>query len=242
MEWTLRLLLEEQLHEWSVFVTLTYDPIAYNGIDLVKRDLILFLKRLRKIHKNKIRYFAVGEYGETYGRPHYHLVIFGVDIKSIAGHIDEAWDLGITETAILTPERAAYTVGYTVKKYSKERNIGGDEPEFSTMSRRPGIGYGYIKKLGQVISKRVIKDGEILLDRIPTHIKTQGKLLPLDNYMTTKLLDYVCCNEWAELPSDMSKAIIQDRKQVVEQIKNEYYDKSQTNDKFRRINRKKGNL
>ena len=54
---------------------------------LVKRDLQLFLKRLRKKlvktygkdKKFRIRFIGCGEYGGTFGRPHYHLVIFGMD-------------------------------------------------------------------------------------------------------------------------------------------------------------------
>lgn len=48
-------------------------------------DVQCFLKRFRKyINKyygpRKFKYFAVGEYGTRYGRPHYHLVIFSDEL------------------------------------------------------------------------------------------------------------------------------------------------------------------
>ena len=48
---------------------------------LRKTDLQLFLKRLRyyvtkRLPKEKVRYYAVGEYGPVHFRPHYHLLLF----------------------------------------------------------------------------------------------------------------------------------------------------------------------
>lgn len=47
---------------------------------LSKRDLQLFMKRLRKylskVSDEKIRYYAVGEYGPVHFRPHYHLLLW----------------------------------------------------------------------------------------------------------------------------------------------------------------------
>lgn len=83
-EWTMRL-----SHEWnyynesnSMFITLTYDsdniPSDYG---LHKRDIQLFMKRLRKeLDKEniKVKYFVAGEYGFQKHRPHYHMILFGM--------------------------------------------------------------------------------------------------------------------------------------------------------------------
>ena len=90
--WAVRCCNESQYYEEegkaSVFLTLTYnednlpyvksltkDNVYYQT--LYKRDLQLFNKRLRKNTKEEYRYFASGEYGGNYGRPHYHMLLFG---------------------------------------------------------------------------------------------------------------------------------------------------------------------
>lgn len=77
-KWAVRCMLEASLHEQNCFLTLTYAPehLPENG-SLVKRDLTLFFKRLRKTYGEGIRYFACGEYGERFDRPHYHVILFG---------------------------------------------------------------------------------------------------------------------------------------------------------------------
>lgn len=69
-------------HDSSIFVTLTYaDEYLPENASLKKRDLQLFMKRLRKsLGKRKIRYYACGEYGDETQRPHYHLIIFGMSL------------------------------------------------------------------------------------------------------------------------------------------------------------------
>lgn len=48
---------------------------------LSKRDLQLFMKRLRKeFPEVKLRYYAAGEYGDKTLRPHYHLIVYGLSI------------------------------------------------------------------------------------------------------------------------------------------------------------------
>lgn len=79
-DWTLRIMHEAKFYKDNVFLTITYSPenLPADG-SIHKEDLQLFLKRLRKaLGEEKIRYFACGEYGEKYSRPHYHLIIFGI--------------------------------------------------------------------------------------------------------------------------------------------------------------------
>lgn len=96
--WADRCLLELQYHKHSVFVTLTYNDAYvpksfYYGSDgesehlsytLRKRDFQLFMKRLRKaFSEQKIRFFAAGEYGENTARPHYHAILFGLQLDDL---------------------------------------------------------------------------------------------------------------------------------------------------------------
>lgn len=86
-QWAMRIVLEQQLHDQSCFITLTYneDNLPKGG-SLCQDDMTLFLKRLRKwidtVHPGKrIRYFYCGEYGAKSKRPHYHLCLFGYDFS-----------------------------------------------------------------------------------------------------------------------------------------------------------------
>lgn len=80
-EWAIRISHEAQMHDSNCFLTLTYDDahLPAHG-QLVKRDLQLFFKRLRK-QVGPFRYVACGEYGELKRRPHFHAAIFGKDFS-----------------------------------------------------------------------------------------------------------------------------------------------------------------
>lgn len=81
-EWAIRITHEAQMHERNCFLTLTYDNdhLPDHG-QLVKRDLQLFFKRLRK-STGPFRYVACGEYGELKRRPHFHVALFGLDFAA----------------------------------------------------------------------------------------------------------------------------------------------------------------
>lgn len=63
-----------------LFVTLTYDENHLPADGMVsKRELQLFLKRLRKnAGWDTLRYMYCGEYGSRHGRPHYHLMLWNL--------------------------------------------------------------------------------------------------------------------------------------------------------------------
>lgn len=86
MAWVSRMRLESLAWPCSSFVTLTYDD-EHCPYHLLKSDLQLFFKRLRHSRRDygvggDFRYFACGEYGKLHLRPHYHAVIFGLDLLS----------------------------------------------------------------------------------------------------------------------------------------------------------------
>lgn len=158
------------MHEHNSFITLTYDNkhLPKNNT-LIKRDLQLFFKRLRKnIHPLKIKYFACGEYGDEKERPHYHAIIFGYDFRVKDEYneispfketdygtlynstlLEKTWGKGHTTTAECNFETAAYVARYCTKKITGENAVGyygGRLPEFATMSRRKPIGYSWLLK------------------------------------------------------------------------------------------------
>lgn len=160
-EWAIRCTLEEQSHESSLWTTLTYAPEFLPG-GLQKRHLSGFLKRLRaRVAPRRVRFFASGEYGERFGRPHYHVILFGLPDAS---QISEAWPYGHARTYALTPALISYTAGYCAKKigwraeypfefglYERINYETGEvtsgryknyfvQPPFVEMSVKPGIG------------------------------------------------------------------------------------------------------
>ena len=64
-QWSIRCIHEASLYEANCFVTLTYDDdnLPLDG-SLRPRDMVLFLKRLRKRFGPGIRFFQCGEYGD----------------------------------------------------------------------------------------------------------------------------------------------------------------------------------
>lgn len=137
--WSFRLLQEQKQATSSHFITLTYDtqtlplsPRGFNTLD--KRDVQLFLKRLRKLHPrgSRLKYYAVGEYGGVTQRPHYHIILFNCTIELIL----PAWGLG----SIHYGKVEGASIGYCLKYISKKSHIGTCEtddrqPQFALMSK-----------------------------------------------------------------------------------------------------------
>lgn len=85
----------------SSFCTLTYCdynvPISLDSglATLSKDDLQRFMKRLRKnLSKDfgNFKFMASGEYGDQFGRPHYHLTLFGVPSSYATKAVFDAWN------------------------------------------------------------------------------------------------------------------------------------------------------
>jgi len=184
-QWAMRCVHESMCHLSNSFITLTYsdENLIYGGSDrptLYPRHLQLFLKKLRKEVNVPIRYFACGEYGSRYNRPHYHALIFGYDFpdKKICGSkgdnkyyssdmLNSIWGYGTTIIGDVTFESSAYIARYTLKKKygqdgQKWQNEFQIEKEFLRMSLKPGIGYQYYNKYKDDIYPHdyiIIRDG-----------------------------------------------------------------------------------
>lgn len=185
-QWAVRCVHEAQLHSSNCFITLTFsdaglalrsqeyedagfpDPL----FSLSVRDYQLFMKRLRFRFGKRIRYYHCGEYGEKYGRPHYHACIFGFDFPDkvfwkrvdgsslfISKELDDLWPYGFATIGDVSFKSAAYVARYIMKKvngdladshYETVDEITGEvyfrAPEYTTMSRRPGIASDWFRK------------------------------------------------------------------------------------------------
>lgn len=162
-EWAARCVHEASLWEVNSFVTLTYGaahlPVVNGVPSLRPRDFVLFMKRLRK-ELGKVRFLQAGEYGRL-GRPHHHAILFNCDFpdkvmlaetsRSVlfrSATLEKLWPFGFSSVGEVTFESAAYVARYTLKKVGdKDSSLSGSRvPEYMTMSRRPGIGSGWIEK------------------------------------------------------------------------------------------------
>lgn len=154
-QWSTRCVLEMAYHPFNYFVTLTYNDGCCPSW-LCKKDLQGFLKRLRNFlgygEKDRIRFFACGEYGEHTFRPHYHLILFcdkplALEAKGIneflSPVVSKAWPFGFHTVSFAEPGCCAYVAGYVVKKASLDLDRFLVKP-FLLMSRKPGIGFAYL--------------------------------------------------------------------------------------------------
>lgn len=143
---------------------------------LNKRDVQLFMKRLRRSFDGReIRFYLAGEYGSQTHRPHYHAILFGLslsdfpDIKPVSKNsfgqflyssqkMYEIWKLGNVALAEVSWQTCAYVARYCVKKLSDDVSREtfdsfGVQPEFSLMSRKPGIAGYYALEHPELIER-----------------------------------------------------------------------------------------
>lgn len=147
----------------GAFLTLTYRDLPEGG-SFQERDIVLFVKRLRKtLAPLPIKTFGCAEYGERGGRPHFHLLVFGYDFpdryywRGGSEHgsgfesyrsplLENLWTLGNSELGSLTIQSASYVARYTQKKCKKKADNGLIPEKAVCVSRRPGIGAAYFDK------------------------------------------------------------------------------------------------
>lgn len=188
--WQGRMLLESNDHKESAFITLTYSDVNCPvGAVLVKQDVQSFLKRLRfYIEPRKIRYFAVGEYGEKSWRPHYHLIVYGISPTEELV-ISKAWNKGYVYIGTAEAKSMAYVSGYVIKnmRSKNDKRLDGRIPEFNCSSKRPGIGYGAVEKIVQAYKT---KDGRAAYKDegwFGGVVRIGGKMYPLGRYLKDKI-------------------------------------------------------
>lgn len=198
------------MHEENCFITLTYsdENLVHGGQTptLYPRDLQLFLKKLRKKFGKGIRFFACGEYGDENNRPHYHACIFGMDFKDkqyyrsrkgikyyVSQTLAELWPQGTHTIGECNFETAAYVARYVMKKKTGPHALFYKElgilPEFTRMSRRPGVGSGWLEKYQSDVFPRdyiVIRGGKKCTP--PKYYTSKYEITNPEQYTILKLL------------------------------------------------------
>lgn len=178
-QWAVRCVHEASLYERNCFVTLTYRPEDLSSSSLRYRDFQLFMKRLRKSGHSGVRFFMCGEYGEDFGRPHFHACLFNCDFpdkvvvaRTSAGmrlygssDLERLWPYGFSSIGDVTFQSAAYVARYVVKKVTGEdavEHYGARPAEFCHMSLKPGIGARWLDKY----MSDVYPDGAVVINGV----------------------------------------------------------------------------
>lgn len=184
--WTTRMVHESMMHEDTTFITLTYKDDPF---DLQPEDLKKFFYKIRKlIYPQRVSYYAVGEYGDDFGRPHYHVILYGLHFsdaiylkKSPSGRrlyssdiLQKCWTHGHANFAIADVSSMKYCAGYALKKMkgdqyggkNKDDYYGHRTPEFMRSSRKPALGLRWLEKY----YKQFEADDFCIIDGRPTKI------------------------------------------------------------------------
>lgn len=187
-QWAIRCSHEASLYKNNSFITLTYNDnnLPHNGsLDITHFQK--FMKRLRfKYQPKTIRFYHCGEYGEKHRRPHYHACLFNHDFEDkrlfqetkngklyTSAILTEIWGMGHASIGAVTFRSAAYVARYIMKKINGEPaekyyewtdQVTGEvhklAPEYTTMSRRPGIGSKWLRQY----SADVYPDDFVIID------------------------------------------------------------------------------
>lgn len=197
-EWSYRILLEQRCFKYSSFVSLTYKD---NPVSLQPSHLQKFMKDLRyDLGDHRIRFFAVGEYGEENQRPHYHLALFNYPSCSnfrtwhsgpccwSCDLLRSNWRHGSIDQGELNAKSAQYLCGYVTKKLTninhKETRdwLNGRHPEFMRSSQ--GIGRSAAEK----IANNLISVEDLEADQLmPSSLVESGRSMYLGRYMKSKI-------------------------------------------------------
>lgn len=163
----------------------------------------------RAIEPLRIRYYAVGEYGDATFRPHYHVMLFGyprcmrgvTKVHYLTGEpmwseccehcrlIGNTWGHGNVFLGDVSKDSAGYIAGYTVKKMTSkdDKRLLGRHPEFARMSLRPGIGSDAMFEVASTL-KRYALDGR---PDVPASLAHGSSSRPLGRYLRGRLREMI---------------------------------------------------
>lgn len=214
-QWAIRCMHEASLYSDNSFITLTYsDEHLPTDMGLRLSDFQKFMKRLRFKYGSNIRFYHCGEYGDTTGRPHYHACLFNHDFPDKkfwtirngnrvyrSAELEKLWPFGLSEIGDVTFQSAAYVARYIMKKVNGDNadehytwfdRVTGEivrrPSEYTTMSRRPGIGSGWFEKYKTDVypHDRVIVKGQKM--RPPRYYDRMYEIIAPDKLRDLKIL------------------------------------------------------
>jgi len=121
-------------------------------------------------------------------RPHYHLVMFGLDPMHSEAFMATRWPYGHIHVLPFSMKTAAYIARYTSKKYRVHKPLSFEAtPEFQRMSRRPAIGAPALAAIESWMvsdagSRFIVENGDA-----PASIRSEGSIFPLGRTLHLRL-------------------------------------------------------
>lgn len=145
--------------------------VSRREVQLLFKRLAKAAKSAGLLEGAGVRRFGNAEYGTRTQRAHYHAIVFGLVLTDLkpwkrnergehmwtSRFLDRVWGKGRVIVGSVTADSAAYVAGYTVRDREAKRDpYGFIDPDtgelvervapFRYMSRRPGIGAGFVEK------------------------------------------------------------------------------------------------
>lgn len=150
-EWYVRFYLESKYWKkvlpssQTLFITLTYeDKYLPKNREIAFKNLRALFKQIeRKGFVPRLRYYVVSENGSVTGRLHFHLLIFGVDMRKFPFGVDKEfkklWSYGFSDCEIASPKTFTYVSKYVTKDLDTFKDADSWKP-ISSCSKRPPLG------------------------------------------------------------------------------------------------------
>lgn len=160
------------------------------------------MKRLRKRYpQDKIRYLVRGEYGGAFGRPHFHVILFGFccsGVEECGYRLSDEWRYGGVYVDTYSDRAVQYVTDYILK--SDDMSVYKDEEivfPYINVSQRPPIGSNF---LDSKTAERAIRTNDyVILDEngnnrgIPRYIAKKMDESVTDNVIDANYRRYSRC-------------------------------------------------
>ena len=174
----------------------------YHDVTLEANVHDSFMKRLRsmlkyryKVDTTKVRYYWCGEYGKERGRPHYHCILFGVNVN-YSNDVAECWHKGHSKICPLVNSKKGKGNGYGAMRYVVKytlkdcihKGYGDRLAPFSRKSQ--GLGKNVLSKIDSRLK---------LFNAIANGVCVNGNFYRLDQFLRNKLIEtHLTFEEWCK--------------------------------------------
>lgn len=122
----------------SFFVTFTYSDEFLPSAGVSIKDLQNFFKRLRFVH-SEFKYYAVGEYGGKFQRPHYHVILINYPASAL-DNLQKKWSKGFVYVGSVEPASIKYVAAHHSMPLD-ELTPEGFNKAFRIVSKGLGLSY-----------------------------------------------------------------------------------------------------